>query len=474
MLAMRNTSKNHTRAVFLFDSCVWMNEAFSISDHHLIKFIGTKQDRSETNLVITKNLLYVSKFCEIAQLFNVDPMHKWALHVVIILMCKFNPISVARKFSEDIQCTACIGNIEEDKEMYARCSSLFSTMSDWIALFEFLELNVGNRTSSESESTPESTRNPTNKRILHELENNQCLNRMVHALAAAQVAGENMTPMETAIYSFLYISPRTTPAGRMLERLYCGINSRAQDPELRCLRVLSQFNDTTDIETGFSDTMSLVMRCFSVKDNFQRLVENVLRQKKDVVQVVTTKTIRPLLRNLATEAVQKKILQKSMENWSTWKNAVNFPITTSLYIQKLLYFICVQPIQPAVCEYQHLFHIDILNRISRIQVDVIDVGCVCDVLRNLRKYNGEIACLIDFRHKCLFGINEKTRQEISLTQVMQLYISIYQHPSIVESCWRQIVPIFNHTIRTNIEEFKNKNPYQVSEVLKNLVQSILD
>jgi hypothetical protein len=42
------------------------------------------------------------------------------------------------------------------------------------------------------------------------------------------------------------------------------------------------------------------MRCFNVKDNFQRLdllVEKVLRQKKDVVQVVTTKTIRPLLRN---------------------------------------------------------------------------------------------------------------------------------------------------------------------------------
>ena len=168
-------------------------------------------------------------------------------------------------------------------------------MSDWIALFKFLELNVGNRTSGESESAPERTRNPTNKKTLHELENNQCLNRMMHALATAQVVGENMTLMETAIYSFLYISPRTTPAGRMLERLYCSINSRAQDPELRCLRVLSQFN-TTDIETGLSDTMSLVMRCFNVKDNFQRLVENVLRQKKDVVQVVTTKTIRPLLR----------------------------------------------------------------------------------------------------------------------------------------------------------------------------------
>jgi hypothetical protein len=140
-------------------------------------------------------------------------------------------------------------------------------MSDRIALFEFLELNVGNRTSGESESAPERTRNPTNKKTLHELENNQCLNRMMHAFATAQVVGESRTPMETAIYSFLYISPRTTPAGRMLERLYCSINSRAQDPELRCLRVLSQFNDNTDIETGISDTMSLVMRCFNFKDS---------------------------------------------------------------------------------------------------------------------------------------------------------------------------------------------------------------
>ncbi len=84
----------------------------------------------------------------------------------------------------------------------------------------------------------------------------------------AQVVGESMTSMETALHAFLYISPRTTPAGHMLERLYCCINTDARDTELRCLRVLSIFNDTTDIEKGFSDMMSLVMRCFKVKDNF--------------------------------------------------------------------------------------------------------------------------------------------------------------------------------------------------------------
>jgi hypothetical protein len=63
-----------------------------------------------------------------------------------------------------------------------------------------------------------------------------------------------------------------------------------------------------------------------------------------------------------------------------------------------------------------------------MKVHEIDVGCVIEVLGNLRTYNGEITNLIDFRHKCLFGINEKTRQEITLTKVLQLYISIYQHP----------------------------------------------
>jgi hypothetical protein len=61
-----------------------------------------------------------------------------------------------------------------------------------------------------------------------------------------------------------------------------------------------------------------------------------------------------------------------------------------------------------------------------------------------------------------------------MTKVLQLYISIYQHPSIIESCWRHVVPVFNHTIRMNIEEFKNQNKYQVSQVIRNLVQNILD
>jgi hypothetical protein len=152
------------------------------------------------------------------------------------------------------------------------------------------------------------------------------------------------------------------------------------------------------------------MRCFKVNETFPRLVENVLHQQKEVIKVEVIKTIRPLLLSLASAAVQKRISEVAMDSFSNWRNSVNFPITTNMYVQKLLYFICIQPQKPAPEEYQHLFHNDILKRAAKIRVDLIDVGCVFDVIRNLRKYNVEISCLIDFRHKCLFGINETIRQ----------------------------------------------------------------
>ncbi|NBW88323.1 MAG: hypothetical protein EBR51_00140 [Gammaproteobacteria bacterium] len=446
-----------------------MNEAFDIAGERLVSVLSAQKNAFEKKNLANKNLLCINKFCEVAQLLNIDPMEKWALHIVIIIMCKnSNPMAIARKFSEEVQCGECVRGVDESKEIYNRCNSLFSTMSDWITLFQYLELNIEDDPQHGIEQHVEG------RKLINEVRKNFCLKHMMQSLATAQVFAENMTPLETAILAFKYISPRTTPAGHMLERLYCGINNNARDTELRCLRVLSLFNDSSDIESYFPETMCLVMRCFRVKETFHRLVENVLRQQKEVVQVETLKTIRPLLRSLAAAAVQKRIRQVAMDSWSNWRNAVNFPITTSMYVQKLLYFICIQPVQPAREEFQHLFHEDILKRAGKTRVDLIDVDCVIDVLRNLRRYNGEISSLIDFRHKCLFGVNEKIRQEISLTQVTQLYICVNQHPSIIETCWKMILPVFNHTIRNNINEFKKKNKYEVSQVVRNLVHNILN
>ena len=455
-----------------------MTDAFTVPDTQLLRLM-LEGNKKEVDLVKSNNSAVVHKFCEMSLFLNVDPLHKWALHLVVILMCRNkDPMGVARKFSQDIGCPDLVRNVENSSDMHNKCSSMCSTMSDWIALFNFLELGLNKApvaAETESNFNIAGAVDPREKhRVHHELEQSPYLQRMMSALAEAQVLGEKTTPLETAIWVFLYMSPRTTPAGSMLERLYSSINSNARDSELRCLRAMSIFNDKIDIETGYADTMSLVLRAFDVKEHFPRLVETVLRQRKEVSIPTGPKTLRPILRSYASAAVQSRIMKTSSENWSIWRNMANFPITTSLYVQKLLYFICVQTQTVDVKEYQDIFHVDLLRRVSGMKVHDIDVGCIIDVMGNLRTYNGEITNLIDFRHKCLFGINEKTRQDLTLTNVLQLYISMYQHPSVVEACWRHVVPVFNHTIRTNIEEFKAHNAYQVSQVVRNLVQNILD
>ena len=448
-----------------------MADAFSVNDEHLLLITQKKKD---TTLVKTINSNSISRFCEMCLLLNIDPLQKWSLHLIIILMCKnSHPMEVAKKFAQDIQHAECVKNIENSPQMYDLCSTICSTMTDWISLFGFLKLKVAKNPHEDLTHVSNAGEIDAHSLLLSEVETNDCLKRMTHALTEAQVVGEDLTPIETALWAFIYMSPRTTPAGSMLERMYSSINPNARDSELRCLRAMSIFNDKVD--ATFTENMSLVLRCFDTKENFPRIVESVLRQKKELVMTTRgEKPIRPLLRAYAQSAVHSKILKTSSENWSIWRGKANFPITTSTYVQKLLYFICVQIHTPDANEYQSLFHADLLKRVGAMKVAEIDVACVIEVMNNLRTYNGEITNLIDFRHKCLFGINEKARQQLTLTEVLKLYISIHQHPSIIETCWRHVVPIFNHTIRMNIEEFKNQHTYQSSQVVKNLVRNILD
>ena len=74
-------------------------------------------------------------------------------------------------------------------------------------------------------------------------------------------------------------------------------------------------------------------------------------------------------------------------------------------------------------------------------------------------YQYNIKTLIDFSSKCLTGINQKTRQSLSVVQVLQLYIASFQHQSIWDKCWRQIVPTMNHTIIDTVSHYVRNNAY---------------
>ena len=95
------------------------------------------------------------------------------------------------------------------------------------------------------------------------------------------------------------------------------------------------------------------------------------------------------------------------------------------------------------------------------------------VIDSLRLYTSNIKHLIDFRSRCLQGLNARARQELHLTKVLQLYIACFQHESVWEQCWKYILPNMNHTISCACRDFRAQYPYEVTQVVENLVRCML-
>lgn len=60
-----------------------------------------------------------------------------------------------------------------------------------------------------------------------------------------------------------------------------------------------------------------------------------------------------------------------------------------------------------------------------------------------------------------------------MPQILQLYVCCYQHPSIRETCWRTVVPVWNFTIENACNKFREKYEYDVDSVVQTITRSVV-
>ena len=444
-----------------------------------------KPARGGAELVFANNSSVLAKFCDVCKRINLDPLHPCALPFLVIFMSKNKHcVESARTFMQMSGGEAALETLDVQRDdMLASCEQLLNSMGDWLALFAYLELSWR---SAEDPGLPEAEAKAERQqrlRLRHEIEANGVVKRMQASLAEGQVAAsgplpqQQLSPLDTALLALLFLSPRATPAGKMLERLYTDISDKARDAELRCLRAMAVFKDTMDDEEANMHTLPLVMRCFRVRADFARNVAVVLR--KQLTELEQSRAQRPansrqLLRAYARSAVQRKQTLVSQDSWVKWRNAVSFSVNTSSHLQRLMYFIAVQPRPPQPEIYQGLYTQELCARAKALSVDVIDVQALQMVLDSLRLYMNNVKQLIDFSAKCLQGVNQEKRQKLSLVQVLQLYIACFQHESVWKECWRHVLPVMNHTIASDCAEFRRSHEYDVDAVVLNLIRSLID
>lgn len=438
-----------------------MNTVFDVDTNLFVaNEVKKKQiaNMQQTNLISTQHSLTLRKFCDLCTRINIDPLHAQALPTAILLTCKSKHTKqIISLYYASVNSSLDIENLQFDisneKTMF---TSVLSSMTDWLVLFQYL---IPRQTIPND--------------LLNALEANEMVRRMQKAMTSAQVTGTKFTNFQSALYAFLFLAPCSTPAGKMLEHLYCQISENPVDAEIRCLRAMTLYKDTTDDEELYVKTLNLVMQAFEVKEEFKRCTEVMLRKNEDTKKIKEPTVTRPLLKVYARNAQTTLHLSRATNTWLVWKNSMNFPIVISTYMQKFLYFICCQQLPVPTSAYAHLYQADTLSKAHSTSIDIIDVECLQSVIQTLRIYNGRVKTLIDFRQMCLGGLSTKMVNELTLAQIMQLYVVAYQHPSIVEILWKSIVPVYNHTIIKSIENFTARKQFEVEVVLENLLECML-
>ena len=438
------------------ESCV-----FDVSFENLLKL---QKDPTQTHvasdLIVVQNTQTLLKFIDVCKKLNIDPMGVSAVHLCMICMCKNKNVkSIADKYARRMKCESVTMAVQEiefesiDDTIY-KCIELLNSMRDWNTLFTYLQLNI-------------------DANLQEKLQLDPVMKHMTEAMLECGITSPAHSPSQLAVLAFVHMSPRGTPSGKMLESLFIQVNPAATDVELKCLRAMTQFKDDINYDDMYCEAMVLVMQCFTVQNDFCNMIQTILAQKKENNSTDSVVSAKKSLKRAATEGARIRKQSEHAFDWDLWRHKADFPVTMPSQTKQLLYFICVQTKSTSPEVFVHLYPKNTLQKIDQITINLIDKNIIFQVIDSVRICHTKIVHLIDFRQKCLEGLNEKKRQSLSQAEILQLYIACFQHSSIWEECWKRIVPTLNFTIRSSCAAFRENFPYEVDKVVQNLIQCLL-
>lgn len=443
------------------------NLAFDVVDSSLLKSLSLSSRRAPANpfqtsrLSDSKILLQITqqqktsavqKFCTMCEHLNIDAFHPHSIHIIVATCSRHNtkPIPVMKNLLETLQCN--LENLDWDHVEENEFESMLVSNSDWAHIMNFLEFNDDGHA---------------------DLDCNDVIRSLQDSLVSCQVANGSHSSILFACRVLLFMSPRATPASRMVENLIAEMHQNSEhtpphDLEFRVMRALTKFYDH-QIETAqIMQAMHLTLSHMRCREDFHAAVQNAIVHGP---QEETLSCEKQLMSRLSLREYAKHLHVTANTyhgTFASWVANQRFPLNTSLKTQQSLYFVRTQEKQLSIEFLQDFFDDDVLERAFKISVDQIDPEPVIELIKSIRVCKFAVDDLVNFRTKCLVALSMHTRKSLTMANVMQLYVCCYQHSSIREQCWRSVLPVWGFSLAQKCEEFVEANDFNQEAVFKTM------
>lgn len=422
-------------------------------------FGGTSRSNSRVQVESNTTRWRLSRFCDVCRAYNIDPLCPVSLHLVWILTSKcHDKRQFVLRFAKMVHHTdaaACL-----DWDSVDQVSSM--EINDWLAMLQYTSITSDD---AEDAAVP-----------------GVLMKRLTDCWSKSKIMQEYGNSPQLLQHILLYIILEDVAAEKVLEQKLGMLSKEQEKPvcrdlEIRCLRCIASFNNEVFLDDEvMCDCLPVLTRLVVHTDLFRDIVSVLKLQQvqseaheREVQKHVGRMQLRQLAKQL--HASKQWVYSVTFDAWATQQQ---FAVTTTRRQQLMLYFIKAQQVPATTEKLRHLFSANLLRRLNSQSIDQIDPRAILCVIQSIRVYTHNVTTLVDFRMQCLTGINQAYKKTMSMAQILQLYVACYQHESIVETCWRGVVPVWNFTIQSACAKFVQGNTYQIDAVVDCLLKCMLE
>lgn len=242
------------------------------------------------------------------------------------------------------------------------------------------------------------------------------------------------------------------------------------------MKLLAGLYDTKHLPEDYLRTLEYILSSGNLAVNEQALTQTlttIQTQREEHKANIKLKNMqvtamRPRLRDRLKSALlterRKEQVDSKMGTWDSYTgycHAHRFPNTLSDRIKRQLYFLAAQTRWDWTPFVQNLIDSkDIEEKVKQLPVIQPDVGVINWVIDNM-SMDGRppFKEMMAFKARCFVSFPVVRVQQMTLTQVLRLYVAAYQSPNIWKDVWKEQIGIISPQIIRDCELFVEANVF---------------
>jgi hypothetical protein len=232
-----------------------------------------------------------------------------------------------------------------------------------------------------------------------------------------------------------------------------------------CMRLLSSMADVRYTPEEFAATMhwvirrSLVVKTAALHADIDALQRNLDVSKQAMaLRSLQTSNGRVRLRDRLAQCARISSNKAASGSLPAFQSAANFSVATSRNMQLRAYMLMSQVALDKTRALGLVLPPDLVRLVADKHVLDPDVSVITDIIRRMPYARAPFPELTEFHDRCFASIALSQKNVLTLTLIMQLYVSCYQSAQIWQECWKSVLPVMNAQLVRDVEAFRLTHP----------------